>query len=264
MWRIRQPPAIATALAIGLTVLIALGGAALGKPSLPALTGRVVDLANLLPPSEEAEIEAISKAHEATSTDQIVVVTVPSLQGYPIEEFGIELARAWAIGQQGKDNGVLLIVAPNEREVRIEVGRRLEPLLTDGITRLIIENRILPQFRRGDFAGGIVSGVTDIRDVLAGDAEEVEKRAGGARAPETDWAALVFVAIWIIVVLIIVWRSHRAARQGVRSGRRQRRGSDWVILPGGSGGSGGWSGGRGGGFSGGGGGFGGGGASGRW
>ena len=89
---------------------------------------------------------------EQTSTDQLAVVTVKSLEGYSIEDYGIGLARKWGIGQKGKDNGILLIVAPNDRKVRIEVGRRLEPMMTDTMSALIIQNAILPKFRRGDFA----------------------------------------------------------------------------------------------------------------
>ena len=118
---------------------------------------------------------------EQTSTDQLAIVTVKSLQGYSIEDYGIGLARKWGIGQKGKDNGVLLIVAPNDRKVRIEVGRRLEPFMTDTMSALIIQNAILPKFRRGDYAGGIKDGVRDIKSVLLGDAEEVKRRAAGPR-----------------------------------------------------------------------------------
>ena len=111
-------------------------------------------------------------------------MTVKSLEGYSIEDYGIGLARKWGIGQKGKDNGVLLIVAPNDRKVRIEVGRRLEPMMTDTMSTLIIENAILPKFRRGDFAGGIKDAVRDIKTVLLGDAEEVKRRAQGGRTPQ--------------------------------------------------------------------------------
>ena len=102
------------------------------------------------------------KALEDKSSDQLVVVTLPSLQGYTIEDFGYQLGRHWGIGTAKLDNGVLLIVAPNERKVRIEVGYGLEPILTDALTKIIIENAILPRFRAGDFPGGIKDGVRDI------------------------------------------------------------------------------------------------------
>src|SRR5690606_22456892 len=116
---------------------------------------------------------------EQKSTDQLVVVTVPSLQGYEIEEYGYQLGRHWGIGQKDKDNGVLLIVAPNERKVRIEVGRGLEPIVTDLMSKIIIENAILPEFRRGNYGAGIRAGVRDITATLLGDAEAVKERARG-------------------------------------------------------------------------------------
>ena len=248
---------------------------ALAAPSFPALTGRVVDLANLMTAAEEAELTQSLEALEATSTDQLVVVTLPSLQGYEIEDFGYQLGRHWGIGQKDKDNGVLLIVAPNERKVRIEVGRRLEPILTDGLSKLIIENTILSRFRRGAFGEGILAGAKDITDALLGDAAEVEQRAGGGlREDGIDWVAVVFLLIWLAIFAYIIWRAHKAAMEAPRTGsaadaRRRRRSGDldWIIVPGGGGGSGGWSGGSGGGggwSGGGGGGFGGGGASGGW
>lgn len=267
----RQPVLLAGAALLALLCLVASAFAA--GPSFPALTGRVVDNAGLLTGAQEAELTRALEALEAKSTDQLVVVTLPSLQGYEIEEFGYQLGRHWGIGQQGKDNGVLLIVAPNERKVRIEVGRRLEPIMTDGLSKLIIENTILPRFRRGAFGDGIIAGAKDITDALLGDAEEVKRRAGGGLQEDgLDWVAVVLLLIWFAIFLYIVWRVHRSAAQSLRStttadGRkRRRRDTDWVIVPGGWGGSGHWTGGSGGGgWSGGGGGdFGGGGASGGW
>jgi uncharacterized protein len=271
-------PAIFAAL---LLTLFALAPQADAAPVYPELTGRIVDNANLLKPEDKAQIEAELKALEATSTDQVAVVTVKSLEGYPIEDYGIGLARKWAIGQKDKDNGVVLIVAPNERKVRIEVGRRLEPMLTDTMSKLIIENAILSQFRRGDFSGGIRDGVRDIKAVLLGDAEEVKQRAKVGRTPD-DPSALIHLLIFAAIVALVIWRMRKAAleqqaweqsltpdqrRQLARQRERDRRRGGVVIIPGGSSDwGGGWSGGGGGGggWSGGGGGFGGGGASGDW
>ena len=153
------------------------------QPTFPALTGRVVDEAGLLSSADKQTLTQQLAALEAKSTDQLVVVTLKSLQGYEIADYGYRLGRAWGIGQgTRKDNGVLLIVVPDARKVRIEVGRGLEPTLTDATSRLIIENRILPAFRRGDFAAGIMAGARDIQDVLLGDLEGVKARAKGARA----------------------------------------------------------------------------------
>ncbi len=171
----------------GLIALVAmlaamLLGPAAAEPKFPELTDRVVDEAGLLSGQDYAALVEELKALEDTSTDQVAVVTLKSLQGYPIEDFGYQLGRKWGIGQKGKDNGILLIVAPNERKVRIEVGRGLEPVMTDAMSKLIIENAILPAFRRGDYPGGIRAGVRDIKDVLLGDAEAVKERAKTTRA----------------------------------------------------------------------------------
>jgi uncharacterized protein len=256
-----------------LLVIALLSAAAHAQPKFPELTGRIVDDAQLIKPEDRTAIEAELAALEQKSTDQLVVVTLPSLQGYEIEDFGYQLGRKWGIGQAGRNNGVLLIVAPNERRVRIEVGRGLEPILTDLLSKLIIENTILPAFRRGDFSGGIRAGVRDIKDVLLGDAEAVKERAKGGRAPPgPDYTSLVLIAFWIAVLVFVVYAHMRQARQMPRTARHPgvwRRGGP-VVVPGGwGGGSGGWGGGwsgggGGGGWSGGGGDFGGGGGSGSW
>jgi uncharacterized protein len=247
---------------VALSVLVVSAAAA---PSYPELTGRVTDEAGLLSAADKADIENQLAALEQTSTDQLAVVTVKSLEGYPIEDYGIGLARKWGIGQKGKDNGILLIVAPNDRKIRIEVGRRLEPMMTDTMSTLIIENAILPKFRRGDFAGGIKDGVRDVKTVLLGDAEEVKRRALGGRTPQNDPTEMIHIVIWLLIFALIIWINYRnmqAMGPGM-PGTRRRGGV--IIIPGGSGNwGGGWSGEGGGGWSGGGGGFGGGGASGSW
>ena len=143
----------------------------------PPLTGRVVDQANVIPPEEERALDAMLAAHEAKSTNQVVVATVSSLGGRPIEDYGVALGRAWKIGQTDKNNGVILLVAPNEREVRIEVGYGLEGELTDAISKVIIEGSILPRFKAGDIPGGVRRGTEDIVAVLGGDAAEFARRA---------------------------------------------------------------------------------------
>lgn len=242
---------------------------AFAAPNYPELTGRVTDQAGLLSASDKADIESDLAAIEQTSTDQIAVVTVNSLDGYSIEDYGIGLARKWGIGQKGKDNGILLIVAPNDHKVRIEVGRRLEPFMTDTMSALIIHNAILPKFRRGDYAGGIKDGVRDIKTVLLGDPEEVKRRAAGGRTPHDDPTAMMHLLVFFLIVALIMWINYRNARAmgpGMPGSPRRRGGI--IFIPGGSGSwGGGWSGGNGGGgggWSGGGGDFGGGGASGSW
>ena len=224
----------------------------------PALNGRVVDDAGILDGETRAALTQKLAEFEAKTTDQFVVVTLKSLQGTSIEDFGVELGRHWQIGQKDKNNGVLLIVAPNERRVRIEVGYGLEGALTDAVSRLIIENGITPRFRAGDFAGGITRGVDDIISVLSGDAEEWKARA--ARRPDTVSPTdstrndSIWPVIWVVlVVMVVVFICSMLA--GALCAAILRLFA-MLSLVGGRGSSGG--------FSGGGGSFGGGGASGRW
>src|SRR5581483_9295971 len=265
--------AIASFIAMLLIAALA-ATAALADPKFPPLTGRIVDDAGLLSAEDRRTIEQELKALEEKSTDQLVVFTTRSLQGYPIEDFGYRLGRFWQIGQKDKNNGVILIVAPSDRKVRIEVGRGLEPQLTDLMSKLIIENAILPAFRRNDYAGGIKAGVRDIRDVLLGDAEAVKQRARVAakRSPGSNGALpVVMLVVFVLLAMTIVWAQSRQAAHPSRALRDRRRGGPAVVPAsplGWGGGSGGWSGGGsgggGGGFSGGGGDFGGGGSSGSW
>ncbi len=215
----------------------------------PPLSGRVVDQADILPAEDEQALAAMLEAHERKTTNQVVVATVASLDGQAIEEYGVALGRAWGIGQADKDNGAILLVAPSEREVRIEVGYGLEGELTDAISRMIIEASILPRFRADDFPGGIRRGVEDIVAVLEGDAEAFAERAR-ERLNEEDTLSSA-ASVLIFTIIMIVWLF-------VFGGGRRRRYGGMVLGGGGIGRS------SGGGFSGGGGSFGGGGASGRW
>jgi uncharacterized protein len=244
--------------------------------NFPELTGRVVDEAGILDASTREQLEKLSADLEAKTTDQLVIVTLKSLQGTSIEDYGYQLGRKWQIGQKDKNNGVILIVAPNEKRVRIEVGYGLEPTLTDAISSVIIQNAILPRFRAGDFAGGVRRGAEDIAQVIAGDAKEIQERAAQRQASQGMSAAeMMIVVFWIIVAIMIIANvmadMRRRGRPLQRGGVRRTR--DWtdygpIVIGGGrSSGSdweGGWSGGGGGGFSGGGGSFGGGGSSGSW
>jgi uncharacterized protein len=159
-----RPRTLFAALA-GLLVAVAVAAAL----DLPEHTGRVVDEAGILDAAMRASLTQRLADLETRNTDQLVVVTLKSLQGTTIEDFGVQLGRAWKIGQKDKNNGVLLIVAPAERKVRIEVGYGLEGTLTDAITRVIIEGAIIPRFRANDIPGGISQGVDDIIRILTGD-----------------------------------------------------------------------------------------------
>lgn len=269
---------------------------AVGGPQFPALTGRVVDQANIIPAPLEAELSARLAALEAKSSDQLVVVTVNSLQGYEIEEYGYQLGRTWQIGQGERlNNGVILLVAPNERKVRIEVGYGLEGVLTDYESSLIVRNAIIPAFKAGDMPAGIVAGVDGIETLLTMDPAELEARAKrglpqvearvGGDGENVDAGFIVIIVIFIIIWLVIAANITRHARFRRRSGWQGGANNvhDWAqaeaaghiagaVLEallssgrGGGGGGGGFGGsGGGGGFSGGGGSFGGGGSSGSW
>jgi uncharacterized protein len=258
------------------------------EENAPALSGRVVDEANILSPQTESLLTTKLQAWEDQSSDQVVVVTVPSLGGSDIETYSYQLGRVWGIGvgedEEGRElsNGVLLVIAPNERAVRIEVGYGLEPQLTDAKSSLIIQNGILPAFRTGDFDGGVVRGVEGIIGVLSGEeAEWMERRRRAGERPVSEgegsfpWPLLIFVVLFVLPRLF--GRKHRGGILYDSDRRRRRRYGDpgadalaWIIASqlanggGRGGGSFGGGGGFGGGFSGGGGSFGGGGASGSW
>ncbi|HEX7873995.1 MAG TPA: TPM domain-containing protein [Sphingobium sp.] len=244
----------------------------------PKLTGHVVDAANLLDPAQEQALDAKLAALEKDTGRQVVVATLPDLQGREIADYGYRLGRAWGIGTKGKNDGALLIVAPNERRVRIEVGYGLEGVLTDALSALIINNAITPRFKAGDYPGGINAGVEEIGALLKLTPEEAKARAAAMEAAaakdnnDGGMAALIVILFFIGLFVVV------PALFGGRGGRRYRGGLGGapIILwgPGlgggndddrwGGGGWGGGGGGGGGGFSGGGGSFGGGGASGGW
>jgi uncharacterized protein len=146
--------------------VVANPGPAEPAAELPALTGRVVDAAEILSPAEEAALTERSSALERRTTDQLVVVTLTSLRGMTIESAGLTLGNRWGIGQAGKDNGVLVLIAPNERKVRIEVGYGLEPILTNERAQTIIDRDMLPPFREGRLADGIAAGTDAVARIL--------------------------------------------------------------------------------------------------
>ncbi len=233
----------------------------------PPLTGRVVDQADVMTPESRADVEAKSKDLEDKSGIQLVVATVKSLQGSDIETYANQLFRFWKIGEAKKNNGVLLLVAPAEHKVRIEVGYGLEGTLTDAMCSVIISSAMVPRFKVGDYSGGIEHGVDAIISVLTTDAPEWHQKA----KPRSDEPSAVFdelfPILFFLLMTFIVWYLMRHA-DGGPSGRGGRggRGSPVFIPYGDSWGSSGWGdgGGSGGGFSGGGGSSGGGGASGSW
>jgi uncharacterized protein len=237
--------------------------------TFPPLTGRVVDEAGILDPATKQALEQKLADFEAKTTGQFVVVTLKSLQGTSIEDYGYQLGRHWQIGQKDKNSGVLLIVAPNERKVRIEVGYGLEGNLTDAVSRLIIENAILPRFRVNDYAGGITRGVDDIIQAATVNPEEWRSRA--QKRPDHQSSSIdLFMVVLLLIVFIMIVRSVSRQSRYQRDGRRGPWSGPIIFPPPGDWGSGSssssgssWSNSSGG-FSGGGGSFGGGGASGSW
>lgn len=270
----RRPWRFWSAAGLLLALLAVLAAPAWAELIFPALTGRVVDAAHILDPATIAALDAKLAAQEAKATDQFVVATVPSLQGTSIEDYGNRLFRHWQLGQAKKNNGVLLLVAPTERKVRIEVGYGLEGILTDAVASAIIRNAIVPSFKAGDMAAGIVKGADAVLEILNLDPEEARVRARQQESGgDEDVANFIFLVVMLLFWAFIFWRAARNGGGGpggpsARSRRRRAGGAavgpistwDWSRGSGG-----GWSGGGGGGgWSGGGGSSGGGGASGGW
>jgi uncharacterized protein len=224
---------------------------------VPFLSGRVVDEAEMLSPAAEEVVSATLERLERDTGHQVAVLSVASLQGEPLEDFSHRVASTWALGRQDHDDGVLFLIARDERRMRIEVGYGLEGRFPDALAGRILRDLVTPRFRSGDFEGGIKAGVDAIAAVLEGrgDAVPVAPRAVSSGAKVADVVVVLLLLQALIVLILMVSRRRRQWRgRGVRG--------PWIAPWGG--GFGGRSGGFGGGFSGGGGSFGGGGASGGW
>lgn len=252
-----------------LALLVALAAAfgapaAHAEPPIPPLTGRVVDNAHVLSPSTVSFLTSRLQTFEQQTTDQLVVVTLPDMQGYQIEDWGLALLRGWGIGQKGKNNGIVLVVAPNDRQLRIEVGYGLEGGLPDATAYNIIQSEIIPRFKSGDVDGGVTAGVDSIIAAIGGTYRPAEQAAQQPRQLPAFFQFFIgngFIFIFIILAIVANLRRRWDAT---------RNRYVWYLdSSGGSSGrssGGGWSSGgsSSGGFSGGGGSGGGGGASGRW
>ena len=223
-------------------------------PPVPALTQRVNDYASMISPSARAEIERKLAALEAEDGTQIAILTVPSLQGEPIEDFSIRVADAWKIGEKGRDNGVLLIVSKGDRKVRIEVGYGLEGTLTDLESGRIIRGVIQPAFAKGQFDAGFIGAADALVAAVKGEYQADPSAQAKGRGDKPS-IPVVFI---ILVILYFYLRQFGGRHRGgpYVSGGYPGPGGGIFTSGGGFGGSGG--------FGGGGGGFGGGGASGDW
>lgn len=228
---------------------------------VPALKGRVNDYANVISKNDEKELTEYLVSLDEQTGIQIAVLTIPSLKGEDIAAFGVKVAEKWKLGKDGEDNGALLLVAMDERELRIEVGYGLEGLLTDAKCGLIIRNVIIPEFKDGNYSDGIVKGVQNMGGIASGNAELVSKNV--LEDDDDSGVGIFFMIIWVIFIFVVI-----CSKGGIFK---------WIFLSNlvNNGHSvhhhhsnlssfGGFSGGHGGGFSGGGGHFGGGGASGHW
>ena len=252
---------------LSLCVALALAAGVALALTFPPLTGRIVDQANIISRETRDALEPRLAELEQKSGIQLVVATVNTLEGQEIEPYANELFRFWKLGEKNKNNGVLLLVAPKERRVRIEVGYGLEGTLTDALSAVIITNAITPRFKTGDYGGGITRGVDDIITVLTTDELEWQKRPSlrldrPQAAHPTNWVG--FIALGAFLVLLVVSPGFRTMVFAMLLTGRGGPGGGGGRWGGGFGGGFGGGGRGGGGFSGGGGSSGGGGASGRW
>ncbi len=243
---------------IHLILLIIIIFSSLFSLEVPRLKGRVNDYANILISGDEANLENLLKQIEEKTSSQIALLTIPSLEGEALEAYSIKVADQWGLGQKDRDNGILLLVAMQEKQLRLEVGYGLEPLITDAKSGYIIREIIVPEFKKGNYYQGIASGllitgkiITNEYNISDEELAAYEKKQSKSKRPQIPFGFLIFLFMFFFGGL----------------GRRRRGGLLPLLFLGSmmGGGSGHSSRGSGfGGFSGGGGGFGGGGASGGW
>lgn len=172
-------------------------------PTIPLLTGRVVDLADILTAANERDLTNQLAAIEAKTGAQIVVAVLPSLNGYPIESWGLALGRKWGIGHKGRDDGIVIVLAPNDREVRIEVGYGLEGRVPDAIAHRIIQTYMLPAARERRYAKGLEATIAALERVIV-DPKAVPKRQSAVHFGEAGFiflfGGLAFFAIFVLML----------------------------------------------------------------
>ena len=246
MSKLHSPALYIMALAL-LMVTVEVGA---DQTPFPKLTGRVVDQAGILSESVEGQLSAAFKRHETQTSNQVVVATINDLGSKTIAQYGYMLGRHWGIGQEGKNNGLILLISKHDRELRIEVGYGLEGLMTDALATSIVHHTIAPFFKRGDFDGGVIAGSNQILEVLSG--KKVQLPRVSSRKPEQN---PLLIGLLIFIFLLLYWGLPLL---------RIHYGYDGSYYPGGSLGGFDAFDSFSGGFSGGGGGFGGGGGGGSW
>lgn len=230
----------------------------------------VQDYAHVFDAMQLDELERKLVAYDDSTSTQILVLTVESLEGYPLEMFANDIGEKWKVGTQGKDNGVVIVLSEQDRKITIRTGYGAQIYLPPSVNKSIIDNVIIPYFKQGDYAGGINAGVNSIFQAFAGKYKQDKPKS---QEPEMDWVALIFAIGFFIFIFIIISKGKGGNNDG-NGGRRRSLLDDIIIMNtgssvfgGGGFGSGGssWGGSSGGGFGGfGGGSFGGGGASGSW
>jgi len=235
---------------------------AAAAPTFPPLTGRVVDDAGILSDDTKDRLTSMLEQQEKQTGVQVVVATIKSLQGYDIDDYGYQLGRKWGIGQKGKDNGVVILVAPNDRKMRIDVGYGNEGQLTDAQSKLIIAEIMTPYFKRGDYDGGVLAGTDAVLKAIGGATIDPNAYAPSDAGMGAHRNPVGLGIIPILLLIVLFWIGGWRFLAGLLIGSALSGRGGWG---GGGFGGGGWGGGSGGGgFSGGGGSFGGGGASGSW
>lgn len=242
-----------------------------GVPAQPVEP--VTDLVGRVSPDVERQLNALLRQRWQAGGGQVGVLILPSLEERPIEDVSLAVARAWGLGGAESDDGVLLLIAPNERQLRIEVGQKNEGWLTDAVSKRIIEDRMAPRLRQGDFDGALQAGVAGIQEALEGKAAEPTSPMARHDPFEIPWGKVALFAAFFLLWTLFQIPSAKAAAHPLGLHR-----NPWfwgfllfyslfkllIQALSRGGGRGGWSGGGGGGYGGGGGGYSGGGASGRW
>jgi len=224
MWLTRRVGA--AVLMAGLSLALA-GTHPVEALEVPPLTGRIVDLAQVLPPAVREQLSAELQAHEAKTTNQVAVLILPSLEGEPLFDLSHRVATSWQLGRKGTDNGVLLLIAIKDRKIRLEVGYGLEGVLTDARSAQIIRNEIVPKFRAGDIPAGVTAGVQAVLQTIEGTYRAPEHPAA-SRTSGDAFGNVIFAVILGVVIGLVLSRAHRVLG-AVAGGGLSFLAAPWMI-----------------------------------